>query len=280
VAGELIDSPAALASIITTLTQSFSMNTLGSCVMWLNLISNEVSDLAVSKHSGHAKELQQLIRQLLDYAEPTNDFMNSLYSEGVKTLAEEAEAAAEEEEMKESGGGGNSTFERMDSIDSDEEFEDLKSGSGRLRTRTISYGSRMSMNMRSSKDGSSSHRRSSQVQQSIAILPSACQNVPISFLYARPFLGKNPLQHLSILVDGDESLEVKGIKYWTEQLLILSQTVDKVKEDIRISLDEKRNFFNFILTMVTVYLAPLTILCGYWYPFLLFSPFLSLSLPL
>jgi hypothetical protein len=262
VAGELIDSPAALASIITTLTQSFSMNTLGSCVMWLNLISNEVSDLAVSKHSGHAKELQQLIRQLLDYAEPTYDFMNSLHAEGVKTLAEEAEAAAaEDEEIKQDGsGGGGSCFERMDSIDSDEESDDLR---GRLRTRTISYGSRVSMNMRSSKDGSS-HRGGTQAQLSIAILPSACQNVPISFLYARPFLGKNPLQHLSILVEGDESLEVKGIKYWTEQLLTLSHTVEKVKEDIRISLDEKRNFFNFILTMVTVYLAPLTILCGYW----------------
>lgn len=237
------------------------MNTLGSCVMWLNLISNEVSDLAVSKHSGHAKELQQLIRQLLDYAEPTYDFMNTLYSEGVKTLSEEAElAAAEDEEIKQDGSGGRPSFERMDSIDSDEESDELK---GRLRARTISYGSRHSMNMRTSKDGSF-RRSGTQALLSIAILPSACQNVPISFLYARPFYGKNPLQHLVILVEGDESLEVKGIKYWTEQLLSLSHTVEKVKEDIRVSLDEKRNFFNFILTMVTVYLAPLTILCGYW----------------
>jgi hypothetical protein len=265
----LNDSPAALASIIITLTQSYSMNTLGSLVMWLNLISNEVSDLAVSKHSGHAKELRALIQHLLDYAEPTYEFMNNLYSEGIKTLAEEAEAAAAEEEAKENNGGGGATsFEKMESIaDSDEECSEMESSPrNRLRTRTVSMNSRLSQLTRAaSKDGNgSTHRMASQAQLSIAILPSACQNVPISFLYARPFLGKNPLQHLSILVDGDESLEVKGIKYWTEQLLSLSQTIDKVKEDIRISLDEKRNFFNFILTMVTVYLAPLTILCGYW----------------
>lgn len=257
VAGELIDSPAALASIIITLTQSFSMNTLGSLVMWLNLISNEVSDLAVSKHSGHAKELRSLVQQLLDYAEPTYQFMTSLHAEGIKTLAEEAEAAAAEEEAN---GNEGSTFEKMESIESDDESEE-SSPKNKLRTRTISMGSRLSQLVR--KDGSS-HRLSGQCQLSIAILPSACQNVPISFLYARPFLGKNPLQHFSILVDGDESLEVKGIRYWTEQLLTLSETIDKVKENIRISLDEKRNFFNFILTMVTVYLAPLTILCGYW----------------
>jgi hypothetical protein len=267
VAGELNDSPAALASIIITLTQSYSMNTLGSLVMWLNLISNEVSDLAVSKHSGHAKELAALVQHLLDYAEPTYEFMNNLNCEGVKTLAEEAVEAAAAEAEEESKQNEITTFEKMESIaDSDEESSDAadtSSPKNRLRTRTISMNSRLSQLARTSKEGSS-HRLASHAQLSVAILPSACQNVPISFLYARPFLGKNPLHHLSILVEGDESLEVKGIKYWTEQLQALSQTINKVKDDIRISLDEKRNFFNFILTMVTVYLAPLTILCGYW----------------
>jgi hypothetical protein len=57
VAGEITDSPSALASVIIALTQSFSMNTLGSAVMWLNLIAAGVDDLAVSKHSDHVSAL-------------------------------------------------------------------------------------------------------------------------------------------------------------------------------------------------------------------------------
>lgn len=258
------------------------MNTLGSLVTWLNLLSSEISDLAVSKHSSHAKELRSLVLHLLDYAEPTYKFMNFLYTDGVQILAEEAEIEAAEnasaEEVPSSACPGDSTISELDedncfsdshgndklhSRDSrdDEESDESKP---KLRTRTILMGSRLSHLIRNSKDGSFHARGSSQIQLSFAILPSACQNIPISFLYARPFLSNNSLRYLSILVEGDESLEVKGIKYWTEQLTILSNTANKLKDDIKISLEDKRNFFNFILTMVTVYLAPLTILCGYW----------------
>lgn len=53
VAGELTDSPAALASILFTLVHAFSMNTLGSLAEWMKLIAAGVDDLAVSKHSEH-----------------------------------------------------------------------------------------------------------------------------------------------------------------------------------------------------------------------------------
>ena len=51
VAGNLNDGPASLASVLITLVQSFSMNTLGTMSMWLDTISNEVDELAVSKHT-------------------------------------------------------------------------------------------------------------------------------------------------------------------------------------------------------------------------------------
>jgi hypothetical protein len=37
-----------------------------------------------------------------------------------------------------------------------------------------------------------------------------------------------------------------------------------VKDDIKVSLEEKRNFFSFVLTVVTVCLAPMATLTGYW----------------
>lgn len=105
-----------------------------------------------------------------------------------------------------------------------------------------------------------------EVQLSTTCLPSGIDHLPLSFIYSRLFLGtnSNSLHYLSIILDGDESLEVKGVKYWNEQLKGLNQAALKIKDDIHSSLDEKRNFFSFILTIVTVGLAPLTILTGYW----------------
>lgn len=53
VAGELTDSPGALAAVMMTLVHSFSMNTQVSLEGWLTLISTGVDELAVSKHSAH-----------------------------------------------------------------------------------------------------------------------------------------------------------------------------------------------------------------------------------
>jgi hypothetical protein len=57
IAGELTDSPAALASVLFSLTQAYSMNTLGSLAMWMKLIAAGCDDLAVSKHSEHVRPL-------------------------------------------------------------------------------------------------------------------------------------------------------------------------------------------------------------------------------
>jgi hypothetical protein len=105
------------------------------------------------------------------------------------------------------------------------------------------------------------------IQLSIAILPHGSHNMPMSVELLEPFFGENinsTCQNLEMIMEGDESLEVQGTRYWREQLSQLEAAVSKVKEDIHVSLEEKRNFFSFILTVVTVFLAPLTILTGYW----------------
>lgn len=103
-----------------------------------------------------------------------------------------------------------------------------------------------------------------EIQLSFATLSPGIQNVPINFSTIRGFFGTTACQNLGMILEGDESLEIKGTKYWSEQLGLLNTTFEKVKEDIRVRLEEKRNFFSFILTTVTVGLAPLTILTGYW----------------
>lgn len=72
------------------------------------------------------------------------------------------------------------------------------------------------------------------------------------------------MQCLETMLEGDESMEIKGIKYWVGHMYKLQRAAETLEENIRVSLEEKRNFFSFILTVVTVMLAPMTILTGYW----------------
>ena len=209
------------------------MNTLGPLNTWLNLLSNEISDLAVSKHSNHSKDLSALILHLLDYAEPTQEYMKFLYSDGVNILTEEAEIEAENRAIAaatiEEEAGIHEDEENNSSCDCHEEEDSDDLPNSKLRTRTISLGSRLSHLIRPAKEGSSFQvRGTSQVQLSGAILPSACQNIPISFLYARPFLSNNSIRYLSMLIDGDESLEVKGIKYCFKNQNIVFFLIEKI----------------------------------------------------
>lgn len=48
------------------------------------------------------------------------------------------------------------------------------------------------------------------------------------------------------------------------RMKMLHEDVNTIGEDIRESLDEKRNFYNYLLAVVTVFLGPMTILTGYW----------------
>ena len=53
----------------------------------------------------------------------------------------------------------------------------------------------------------------------------------------------------------------------TFRMFVLHESSSSIVQDIRESLDEKRNFYNYVLAVVTVFLGPMTILTGYWYSF-------------
>mmetsp|Transcript_13380 Transcript_13380/g.13877 ORF Transcript_13380/g.13877 Transcript_13380/m.13877 type:complete len:932 (-) Transcript_13380:194-2989(-) len=292
VAGELTDSSGALAAVIISLIQSFSMNTQGSLDTWLNLISAGVDDLAVSKHSAHAKELGNIIHLLRDYVEPTHEIFDSLYREGAKILADEALAEehaailAEEEALRAeeekvfqrerlesigSVGSSSSSSDENCSSSMSSSIQPITSSQRKLSALKVSTSGRKFSQLPAKKPvqrKSITLRRrtgiTAEIQLSFATLSPGIQNVPINFSTIRGFFGTTACQNLGMILEGDESLEIKGTKYWSEQLGLLNTTFEKVKEDIRVRLEEKRNFFSFILTTVTVGLAPLTILTGYW----------------
>ena len=228
--------------------------------------------------------------------EPTHEIFSKLYKEGAQTLADEAlaeeqaaliaeeEALREEQRSLESIGSGSSNSD-PDDQDSSSSITALKETSpvsvpsvssthlGR-RPSVLKYSRKFSQQIQMLPKKPPTQRKSvalrrrtgltSEIQLSVSTLSPGVETIPINFAVIRGFFGNTACQSLGMILEGDESLEVKGTKYWSEQLGLLNESFAKVKEDIRISLEEKRNFFSFILTTVTVALAPLTILTGYW----------------
>lgn len=216
--------------------------------------------------------MNDLIISLRDYVEPTCSYLKQLYAEGADILREEA-ILAEEAEAEEIENNGRPKLERLDSIKSEEHSDSESSDEAEGAPSRVSKqqpppqkAPRAKLPQRTFKPTAPRRRTgmATEVQLSAASLPVGVHNLPVSFPHARLFLGANALRYLSIILDGDESLEVKGVKYWSEQLSGLHQSALKITDDIHSSLDEKRNFFSFILTIVTVGLAPATILTGYW----------------
>lgn len=100
--------------------------------------------------------------------------------------------------------------------------------------------------------------------ESIVSLPDGIEKLDVTYDVIRPFLANDPSQYLGTIIEGNDGIEIKGFKYWKQQMEALKIISDTVGENIAYSLDEKRNFYSFLLTVATIYLAPLSILTGYF----------------
>ncbi len=102
------------------------------------------------------------------------------------------------------------------------------------------------------------------IHESNVSLPDGIEKLDVTYDVIRPFLANDPSQYLGTIIEGNDGIEIKGFKYWKEQMEALKATSNTVGENIAYSLDEKRNFYSFLLTVATIYLAPLSILTGYF----------------
>jgi hypothetical protein len=89
------------------------------------------------------------------------------------------------------------------------------------------------------------------------------------------YLGDTSLDHafnklvygVSANVDDEGAIlkNIKGTIFWKSQLDKYIDDTEKLLGMYRQSLEEKRNFLTFALTMVTIILSPLVCMTGYWY---------------
>jgi len=79
-----------------------------------------------------------------------------------------------------------------------------------------------------------------------------------------PFLGEIGVRVVPFLMDGNQLYEVKGSGFWREQLDVIVQKLVTLGSKYEDKLGEKRNFWSFILTIVSVVQFPICALTGYY----------------
>jgi hypothetical protein len=79
-----------------------------------------------------------------------------------------------------------------------------------------------------------------------------------------PFFEKSGVQSLSYLMDGNVDYEVKGSSFWCFQMDSFFERSATLMDRYDQKLDEKRNFWSFILTIVSIAQFPLAAMSAYW----------------
>ena len=80
----------------------------------------------------------------------------------------------------------------------------------------------------------------------------------------KPFYGEIGLRTLSYLIDGNVNFEVKGSSFWCSQMDRFFERAMTLSDLYDQKLDEKRNFWSFILTIVSIAQFPLAAMSAYW----------------
>lgn len=214
------------------------MNCLGTLNNWLKLIESEVEDIAVAKHQTHLKTISKLTASLKDYLEPTLEVMSLLCREEIDyqtRLHEELDAQKAEGSI---------------------EIYDI---TAEMKKRRVS----MVKSRAASIVGAAST-----VARYYAPLPETVHLLPLSHKLMSNFVDERDWQYVVNLLEGDTELEIKGLRYWNDYLTNITDLIVKVGDDIKFSLDEKRNYYSFLLTIATISLSPLAVLTGYWYVYI------------
>lgn len=79
-----------------------------------------------------------------------------------------------------------------------------------------------------------------------------------------PFLGRIGSRYIYHLLDGSQQSESKGSAFWLKKLERCTDHIDRLEFRYSEKLDEKRNFWGFLFTLVSLVLWPISSLIGYY----------------
>jgi hypothetical protein len=240
--GEVTDCPFSLVSMIVTLVSNFSMNTMGPLHAWKKLIESEVDDVAVSKHVDHCTEMKKISAAIKIYVDQTTALFINLFNEAAVDRSNESILQT------------MSDTELSNQIDSDAKTKLFSQVWGAMKTA------------KKIRNRSLVESPVVGTRRKVSTLPPGAEDLPIHFDLIQHFLGSSPCTYLKHVLYGDEHLELKGLLYWSDRMSDFDDSIELMAEKIQFALEEKRNFFSYLLSVVTIFLGPLTVLTGYWYP--------------
>lgn len=222
--------------------------------------------MAVTKHSKHLEILEDLLHKAKEYVEN----FNRNFEEIVKTMLAEQKSA----------------FDGMDEDDYDDLMDDhrpggiviapepeLEKASGNRHMSTVGPGPMLSY---VKKQLQNPHRQfAADVLEQTKILlskdPFAGSEQDLSKLSIEEKLNilsnfgvHDTLRQLPTLFFGIESLEKKGSLHWFDRIETLISQCDLTRERYQTSLDEKRNFWAFMLGIVSIATFPFAVMTGYF----------------
>jgi magnesium transporter len=70
-------------------------------------------------------------------------------------------------------------------------------------------------------------------------------------------------RYLRDIIDGTSGFN-SGLLYLKDRCDTLLEQIQELQEDVKYTLEERRNFYSFLLTAITIGIAPITILTGYF----------------
>lgn len=240
--GEVTDCPFSLVSMIVTLISNFSMNTMGPLHAWKKLIESEVDDVAVSKHVDHCTEMKRISSAIKIYVDQTTALFINLFNEAAVDRSNDTLMQTLSETQL------NNQMESDAKIKLFSQVWSAMKVAKKLNNRPVAE---------STLGG---------IRRRVSTLPPGAEDLPIHFDLIQHFLGSSPCTYLKHILYGDEHLELKGLLYWSDRMSDFDESIALMADKIQFALEEKRNFFSYLLSVVTIFLGPLTVLTGYWYP--------------
>merc|ERR1712023_513359 len=236
--GELIDSTACLATTIIALIHNFGMNALGSLDIWIDHIEKGLKDITVSKHIFHIRECAKICKEMGQYIYPFNKLANEM-----QVIADKA--------TKSTTAG---LYRRMELI------HNLKT------LGVVQESSNMEVN---SKDRWKTVVKRHQTIESATKRPKTkdSKQFILDVEIIEPFMPKayaNGTAMLRTLTIGDDSVDFKGTEYWVKTLERYEEKLSFLVKVYTDKLDEKRNFWSFLLAVVSIVQFPMEAITSYY----------------
>ena len=79
-----------------------------------------------------------------------------------------------------------------------------------------------------------------------------------------PYLGRTGSKSIEDLLNGNQQIELKGSMFWLNKVSARLQHTKALKSRYAEILDEKRNFWGFLFTLVSLFLWPISTYLGYY----------------